>query len=46
MMNPEGGLKILEESGQPPFNPCWVPDEEMRKQLPSPLRSLVVVKGR
>jgi molybdate/tungstate transport system substrate-binding protein len=46
MMNPEGGLKILEESGQPPFNPCWVPDEEMRKQLPSPLRGLVVVKGR
>jgi len=44
MMSPEGGLKILEESGQPPFIPCWVPTDEMKQKLPSALSSLVVVK--
>jgi molybdate/tungstate transport system substrate-binding protein len=46
MMSPEGGLKILEESGQPPYIPCWVPSDEMREKLPSALRGLVVVKDR
>lgn len=46
MMSPDGGLKILEESGQPPFNPCWVPDEAMKEKLPKEIQGLVVVKGR
>jgi molybdate/tungstate transport system substrate-binding protein len=46
MMSPDGGLKILEESGQPPYIPCWVPSDEMREKLPSALRGLVVVKDR
>jgi molybdate/tungstate transport system substrate-binding protein len=46
MMSPEGGLKILEESGQPPFIPCWVPTDEMKQKLPSALSSLVIVKDR
>ena len=46
LMSPEGGLKILAESGQPPFIPCWVSTDEMREKLPSALRSLVVVKDR
>jgi molybdate/tungstate transport system substrate-binding protein len=46
MMSPEGGLKILEESGQPPYIPCWVPSNEMKEKLPSALRGLVVVKDR
>lgn len=44
MMNPQGGLKILQESGQPPFVPCWVPTKEMKEILPAPLRDLVQVK--
>ncbi|MBI5572101.1 MAG: tungstate ABC transporter substrate-binding protein WtpA [Desulfomonile tiedjei] len=44
MMSPEGGLKILQESGQPPTIPCWVPTKEMKESLPAPLRDLVQVK--
>ena len=44
MMSPDGGLKILEESGQPPFIPCWVPTKEMKESLPTALRDLVEVK--
>jgi molybdate/tungstate transport system substrate-binding protein len=44
MLDPEGGLKILKDMGQPPFIPCRVPTEEMKANLPSELRKLVIVK--
>lgn len=44
MLSPEGGLKILQEGGQPPFIPCWVPTKEMRESLPAGLRDLVEVR--
>jgi molybdate/tungstate transport system substrate-binding protein len=44
LMSPEGGLKVLEEMGQPPFVPCRVPTEDMKSQLPEPLQGLVEVK--
>lgn len=43
MLDPEGGLKILEEVGQPPFIPSRVPSEEMFEKLPEGLRPLVEV---
>ena len=43
-LDPQGGLKILEEMGQPPFIPCRVPSEAMKCSLPEPLRNLVEVK--
>ena len=45
LMNPEGGLKILKDLGQPPFIPCRVPSEEMKAQLPESLQGLVEVKN-
>ncbi|WP_432736809.1 tungstate ABC transporter substrate-binding protein WtpA [Maridesulfovibrio sp. FT414] len=45
MLSPEGGLKILEEMGQPPFIPAIVPDEAMYKSLPAELQELVKVKN-
>ena len=44
LMDPEGGLKILKDMGQPPFVPCRVPSEEMYNKLPQSLKKLVVVK--
>jgi molybdate/tungstate transport system substrate-binding protein len=44
MLDPEGGLKILEEQGQPPFVPCRVPTAEMNTLLPVELSKLVEVK--
>jgi len=44
MLNPEGGLKILKEMGQPPFIPCRVPTAEMMAILPAGLQKLVEVK--
>ncbi|MBW2649964.1 MAG: tungstate ABC transporter substrate-binding protein WtpA [Deltaproteobacteria bacterium] len=44
MLDPEGGLKILKEMGQPPFIPCRVPTAEMKKALPAGLQKLVEVK--
>ncbi len=44
MLSPEGGLKILEEMGQPPFIPAIVPDESMVSNMPEELRKLVKVK--
>lgn len=43
MLDGNGGLKILEEMGQPPFIPARVASEEMKKALPEQLQSLVVV---
>jgi molybdate/tungstate transport system substrate-binding protein len=44
LMNPEGGLKVLDDMGQPPFIPSRVPTEEMKALLPEPLQKCVVVK--
>jgi len=44
MLNPEGGLKILKEMGQPPFIPCRVSTAEMMAILPAGLQKLVEVK--
>jgi molybdate/tungstate transport system substrate-binding protein len=44
VLDPEGGLKILKEMGQPPFIPCRVPTGTMRDMLPVPLKKLVAVK--
>jgi len=44
MLNPQGGLKVLKEMGQPPFVPCRVPTEEMKARLPEALKDLVEVK--
>ena len=45
MLDPEGGLKILKEMGQPPFIPCRVPTDEMKAKLPAELQKLTVVKN-
>lgn len=44
LLDPKGGLKIMDEMGQPPFIPCRVPSEKMKNSLPIPLQSLVEVK--
>jgi molybdate/tungstate transport system substrate-binding protein len=41
LLDPEGGLKVLEEMGQPPFVPCRVPSEKIEMTLPATLRSRV-----
>jgi molybdate/tungstate transport system substrate-binding protein len=43
MLDPQGGLKILEEMGQPPFVPCRVPDAQAMGRLDKPLQALVAV---
>jgi molybdate/tungstate transport system substrate-binding protein len=45
MLNPNGGLKVLQEQGQPPFIPCRVPTEEMMSLLPPELKEFVEVKN-
>ena len=42
---PDGGAKILEEQGQPPFVPARVPDAAMQAKLPEALKTLVEVKN-
>jgi len=44
MLDPQGGLKILKDQGQPPFIPCRVPTEAMKVSLPESLKDLVEVK--
>ena len=44
LMNPEGGLKILQEMGQPPFIPGRVSTEEMKSKLPAGLKKLVEIR--
>jgi molybdate/tungstate transport system substrate-binding protein len=44
LLDPEGGLKILEEMGQPPFIPARVPSREMKEKLPAKLQHRVTVK--
>jgi len=44
MLDPQGGLKILKDQGQPPFIPCRVPTEKMKASIPAELQKLVEVK--
>lgn len=44
LLDPNGGLKILESMGQPPFVPARVTSSEMKEHLPSSLQALVEVK--
>jgi molybdate/tungstate transport system substrate-binding protein len=44
MLDPQGGLKILKNQGQPPFIPCRVPTDKMKRSIPAELQSLVEVK--
>jgi len=45
LMDPNGGLKVLKDMGQPPFIPCRVPTEKEKSQLPTALQRLVEVKN-
>ena len=45
LLSPEGGLKILDDMGQPPFIPCRVPDAGMYEKIPAPLKKFVEVKN-
>jgi molybdate/tungstate transport system substrate-binding protein len=44
MLAPEGGLKVLEGMGQPPFVPCRVPTVELYDRLPDVLKARVEIK--
>jgi len=45
MLDPEGGLKILKDMGQPPFVPARIPSKEMLDKLPDGLHSSVEIKN-
>ena len=45
LLDPNGGLAVLKEKGQPPFVPARISSEEMMKTLPSELQALVEVKN-
>jgi len=45
MLDPEGGLKILEDMGQPPFVPARIPSRKMLDKLPDGLHSYVEIKN-
>jgi len=45
LMDPSGGLKTLNEMGQPPFVPCRVPSEKMKSKLPLCLLKWVEVRN-
>ncbi len=45
LMDKEGGLKVLDEQGQPPFIPCTVPSDDMKKLVPDEIKTLVEVKN-
>ena len=45
MLTPDGGLKVLEEMGQPPFVPARVSSIQVKKSLPGNLSKLVEVKN-
>ncbi|MCD6585900.1 MAG: tungstate ABC transporter substrate-binding protein WtpA [Desulfobacteraceae bacterium] len=44
LLDPDGGLKVLSEMGQPPFIPAWVPTNEMKAALPDILAEWVAVR--
>jgi molybdate/tungstate transport system substrate-binding protein len=45
LLDPEGGLKILDQMGQPPFIPSIVPDQSMYQKLSPALRAMVKIKS-
>jgi molybdate/tungstate transport system substrate-binding protein len=45
LLSPEGGLKILEDMGQPPFVPARITSEAVKISLPASLQELVEVKN-
>jgi len=45
MLAPDGGLKVLEGMGQPPFIPARVSSKQVKKSLPGNLSNLVEVKN-
>lgn len=45
LLDPNKGLKILKDMGQPPFVPCRVSSEDALNMLPKPLKKLVEVKN-
>ena len=45
MLAPDGGLKILEDMGQPPFFPARVTAEKVKEALPGNLSKMVEVKN-
>ena len=44
LLDPQGGLKVLRDMGQPPFVPARVPTQDMKNILPESLKALVEVK--
>ncbi len=44
LLAPEGGLKILKQSGQPPIIPCQVSSRKMFESLPPSIKKLVVIR--
>jgi len=45
MLDPQGGLKVLKDQGQPPFVPCRIPSAKMKALIPGELQGLVEVKN-
>lgn len=45
MLAPDGGLKVLEDMGQPPFIPARVTSQQVKESLPGNLSKLVEVKN-
>ena len=45
MLAPDGGMKVLEEMGQPPFVPARVSSAQVKERLPGNLPKLVEVKN-
>jgi molybdate/tungstate transport system substrate-binding protein len=45
MLDAEGGLKVLDRMGQPPFIPCRVPDAASYDRLPDVLKTRVEIKN-
>jgi molybdate/tungstate transport system substrate-binding protein len=43
LLDPHGGMKVLESMGQPPFIPCRVASEAELKTLPASLQKLATV---
>ncbi len=44
LLDPQKGLKVLKEMGQPPFIPARISSEEMKQKLSPELQALVEVK--
>jgi len=44
LLDPQKGLKVLQEMGQPPFVPCRVPSKAALELLPASIKALVEVK--